>query len=218
MFSTLSCLCCVLTQISVAESQRKEPQRKESHPHTLNEASAAVTSQSDCFTQRNSLFNKEVLQVKWSMQARYQQFVITAQSGALLHESPAHEKKSCSFLLLLCVPSYNWKLIKCLRSVCFFHSTLSRICRWRCFKSLSNEATASNLSESLIFKWEEAGAGLSQKATSCADEIRMGAACRMTLRGGQSMRWFLFCPENCTSCVRLRGREGGETATSEAII
>uniref|UniRef100_A0A671VLS9 Uncharacterized LOC115596860 n=1 Tax=Sparus aurata TaxID=8175 RepID=A0A671VLS9_SPAAU len=41
-------------QISVPESQKKE-----SH-----EASAAVTSQSDCFTQRNSLFNKEVLQAE----------------------------------------------------------------------------------------------------------------------------------------------------------
>ncbi|XP_076599688.1 uncharacterized protein mymx isoform X3 [Chaetodon auriga] len=46
-------------QISVPESQRKE-----SHPHTQNEASAAVTSQSDCFTQRTSLFNKEVLQAE----------------------------------------------------------------------------------------------------------------------------------------------------------
>ncbi|GLD56143.1 uncharacterized protein AKAME5_000853000 [Lates japonicus] len=46
-------------QISVPESQRKE-----SHLHTQNEASAAVTSQSDCFTQRNSLFNKEVLQAE----------------------------------------------------------------------------------------------------------------------------------------------------------
>ncbi|XP_018535754.1 uncharacterized protein LOC108885782 isoform X3 [Lates calcarifer] len=46
-------------QISVPESQRKE-----SHLHRQNEASAAVTSQSDCFTQRNSLFNKEVLQAE----------------------------------------------------------------------------------------------------------------------------------------------------------
>ncbi|XP_031727403.1 uncharacterized protein mymx isoform X1 [Anarrhichthys ocellatus] len=51
-------------QISVPESQQKEPQRRESHPHTQNGASAAVTSQSDCFTQRNSLFNKEALQAE----------------------------------------------------------------------------------------------------------------------------------------------------------
>ncbi|XP_049927094.1 spectrin beta chain, non-erythrocytic 5 isoform X4 [Epinephelus moara] len=51
-------------QISVSESQKKEPQRKESHPHTQNEASAAAPSQSDFFTQRNSLFNKEVLQAE----------------------------------------------------------------------------------------------------------------------------------------------------------
>ncbi|XP_044070794.1 spectrin beta chain, non-erythrocytic 1 isoform X6 [Siniperca chuatsi] len=51
-------------QISMPESQKKEPQRKESHLHTQNEASAAVKSQSDCFTHRNSLFNKEVLQAE----------------------------------------------------------------------------------------------------------------------------------------------------------
>ncbi|XP_042358037.1 uncharacterized protein LOC121954542 isoform X2 [Plectropomus leopardus] len=51
-------------QMSVPELQRKEPQRKESHPDTQNEASAADMSQTDCFTQRNSLFNKEVLQAE----------------------------------------------------------------------------------------------------------------------------------------------------------
>ncbi|XP_059215933.1 spectrin beta chain, non-erythrocytic 5 [Centropristis striata] len=51
-------------QMSVPESQKKEPQRKESHLHTENGASAAVVSQSDGFTQRNSLFNKEVLQAE----------------------------------------------------------------------------------------------------------------------------------------------------------
>uniref|UniRef100_A0A3Q1G9E3 Uncharacterized LOC110949300 n=1 Tax=Acanthochromis polyacanthus TaxID=80966 RepID=A0A3Q1G9E3_9TELE len=50
--------------VSVPELKKKEPQRKESHPHTQNEVLAAVTSQSDCFTQRNSLFNKEVLQAE----------------------------------------------------------------------------------------------------------------------------------------------------------
>ncbi|XP_077960140.1 uncharacterized protein mymx isoform X6 [Gasterosteus aculeatus] len=51
-------------QISVPEAQRKEPQRGESHPHAHNGASAAVASQSDSFTQRNSLFNKEALQAE----------------------------------------------------------------------------------------------------------------------------------------------------------
>ncbi|KAG7999958.1 Spectrin beta chain [Nibea albiflora] len=46
-------------QISMPESQKKE-----SHLHTQTEACAAVTSQTDCFTQRNSLFNKEVLQAE----------------------------------------------------------------------------------------------------------------------------------------------------------
>lgn len=62
VFSTLS-LCCMLTQISVPEPQEDEPQRKESHPRTPIEGSAAVTPPSDCFTQHNSLFSKEVLQV-----------------------------------------------------------------------------------------------------------------------------------------------------------
>ncbi|XP_034408319.1 uncharacterized protein LOC117744242 isoform X3 [Cyclopterus lumpus] len=51
-------------QVSVPESQQKEPQRRESPPHAQNGAAAAGTSQSDCFTQRNSLFNKEALQAE----------------------------------------------------------------------------------------------------------------------------------------------------------
>ncbi|XP_005742477.1 uncharacterized protein mymx isoform X4 [Pundamilia nyererei] len=53
-----------LQQISVPEPQEDEPQRKESHPRTPIEGSAAVTPPSDCFTQRNSLFSKEVLQAE----------------------------------------------------------------------------------------------------------------------------------------------------------
>ncbi|KAM8738079.1 uncharacterized protein mymx isoform 4-T4 [Acanthopagrus schlegelii] len=44
---------------SVQQTSVPESQKKESH-----EASAACTSQIDCFTQRNSLFNKEVLQAE----------------------------------------------------------------------------------------------------------------------------------------------------------
>ncbi|KAF7664016.1 hypothetical protein LDENG_00192520 [Lucifuga dentata] len=56
----------IIQQISVPRppSPKKGPQRKESHQHTQNEESAAVSPQSDCFTQRNSLFNKEVLQAE----------------------------------------------------------------------------------------------------------------------------------------------------------
>lgn len=32
----------------------------------------------------------------------------------------------------------------------------------------------------------------------------------MTLRGEQNMYWFLFCPENCMSCVRLREEREGK--------
>ncbi|XP_029926849.1 uncharacterized protein mymx isoform X2 [Myripristis murdjan] len=45
-------------------SPKKELQRRESQPHTQNEGPAALTSQSDCFTQRNCLFNKEILQAE----------------------------------------------------------------------------------------------------------------------------------------------------------
>lgn len=50
-----------LTQISLPE-----PQMKEADLHVPTEASAAATSHSDCFTQRNSLFHKEVLQVTFA--------------------------------------------------------------------------------------------------------------------------------------------------------
>ncbi|XP_053292884.1 spectrin beta chain, non-erythrocytic 2 [Pleuronectes platessa] len=60
-------------QISVPESQKKEPQRTESHPHTQSEASAAAASHSDCFTQRNSLFNKEVLQAEAWIRSKLQE-------------------------------------------------------------------------------------------------------------------------------------------------
>lgn len=51
-------------QISLPESQKQELPKKDSHLPTQRDASAAVSSQTDCFTQRNSLFNKEVMQVK----------------------------------------------------------------------------------------------------------------------------------------------------------
>ncbi|XP_026211055.1 uncharacterized protein LOC113158924 isoform X3 [Anabas testudineus] len=44
--------------------QKKELPRKDSHLPTPKEASAAVSAQTDCFTQRTSLFNKEVLQAE----------------------------------------------------------------------------------------------------------------------------------------------------------
>lgn len=56
-----------LTQILLPE-----PKRTEADLHVPTEATAAATSQSDCFTQRNSLFHKEVLQVTFT---RFQQVV-----------------------------------------------------------------------------------------------------------------------------------------------
>lgn len=52
-----------LQQISVPESQRMEPQRRESHLHS-HETSGAVKAQTDCFSQRHSLFTREVLQAE----------------------------------------------------------------------------------------------------------------------------------------------------------
>ncbi|XP_078145041.1 spectrin beta chain, non-erythrocytic 5 [Centroberyx gerrardi] len=55
-----------IQQISVPRprSPRRELQRKESQPHTQGEGSAAVPSHGDGFTQRTSLFNKEILQAE----------------------------------------------------------------------------------------------------------------------------------------------------------
>lgn len=55
------------TQISLTE-----PGKTEADLHVPTEAPAAAMSQSDRFTQRNSLFHKEVLQVTF---ARFQQVV-----------------------------------------------------------------------------------------------------------------------------------------------
>nr|XP_046257832.1 uncharacterized protein LOC124065941 isoform X2 [Scatophagus argus] len=49
---------------SVQQILMPESQKNESLLHTQKEVSAAVMSQSDCFTQRNSLFNREVLQAE----------------------------------------------------------------------------------------------------------------------------------------------------------
>jgi len=56
------------------ELQREEPESKESHLHTQIEVLAATTSQSDYFTQCNSLFNKEVLQVKCGRNSQYSEY------------------------------------------------------------------------------------------------------------------------------------------------
>ncbi|XP_022599733.1 spectrin alpha chain, non-erythrocytic 1-like [Seriola dumerili] len=83
-------------QISFPESQKKEPQRKESHPHTQNEASAAaVTSQSDCFTQRNSLFNKEVLQAEAWIKGKLQDL----KDGCNIQRCPLQDWEEASHTL-----------------------------------------------------------------------------------------------------------------------
>ncbi|KAM6916605.1 spectrin beta chain-like isoform 2-T2 [Xenentodon cancila] len=51
-------------QLSAPELKKKEAERKESHLHRQTEVLAAATFQSDCFTQRNSLFSKEVVQAE----------------------------------------------------------------------------------------------------------------------------------------------------------
>lgn len=104
----------MFTQISVPESQKKE-----SH-----EASAAVTSQSDCFTQRNSLFNKEVLQVRCSKQ-RYLYEELFTVSQEKLHLRPT---LLCSFI---CLETY--KMFE--EGVLFFHSAFQNTCSQRCFES-----------------------------------------------------------------------------------
>ncbi|KAM9727031.1 uncharacterized protein mymx isoform 1-T1 [Menidia menidia] len=51
-------------QISVPELQREDPESKESHLHAQAEVLAAAAPQSDCFTQRTSLFNREIMQAE----------------------------------------------------------------------------------------------------------------------------------------------------------
>ena len=99
----------MFTQISVPESQKKE-----SH-----EASAAGTSQSDCFTQRNSLFNKEVLQVRCSEQ-RYQYEELFTVSQGKLHLHPA---LLCSFIYLEISKMY-------VEGVLFFQSAFAEYLLW----------------------------------------------------------------------------------------
>ncbi|XP_071337194.1 uncharacterized protein [Trachinotus anak] len=83
-------------QISVPELQKKEPQRKESHPHTQSEASAAaVTSQSDFFTQRNSLFNKEVLQAEAWIKGKLQDL----KDGCNIQRCPLQDWEEASHTL-----------------------------------------------------------------------------------------------------------------------
>ncbi|XP_017279839.1 uncharacterized protein LOC108240684 isoform X2 [Kryptolebias marmoratus] len=59
-------------QVSGPEMQKKEPQTKESRPDAESEASAAVKCQSESFTQRNSLFNKEALQAEAWIKSKLQ--------------------------------------------------------------------------------------------------------------------------------------------------
>lgn len=74
------CFYC-LTQISPPEPQ------KTADLHVPTEASAAASSQSDCFTQRNSLFHQEVLQVTF---ARLQQVVTVILPILAIFFSPLH--------------------------------------------------------------------------------------------------------------------------------
>ncbi|KAG7230068.1 hypothetical protein INR49_009788 [Caranx melampygus] len=83
-------------QISVPDLQKKEPQRKESHPRTPNEVSpAAVTSQSDCFTQRNSLFNKEVLEAEAWIKGKLQDL----KDGCNIQRCPLQDWEEASHTL-----------------------------------------------------------------------------------------------------------------------
>ncbi|XP_029377055.1 uncharacterized protein mymx isoform X3 [Echeneis naucrates] len=78
-------------QISVPESQKREPQRKES-PEA---PTAAVTSRSDCFTQRNSLFNKEVMQAEAWIKGKLQDL----KDGCNIQRCPLQDWEEASHML-----------------------------------------------------------------------------------------------------------------------
>ncbi|XP_067381669.1 spectrin beta chain, non-erythrocytic 1 isoform X5 [Channa argus] len=79
-------------QISLPETQNKELPRKESHLHTQNEASAAVSAQTDYFTQRNSLFNKEALQAEAWIKGKLQDL----RDGCTIQRCPLQDWEEAS--------------------------------------------------------------------------------------------------------------------------
>ncbi|XP_068183911.1 spectrin beta chain, non-erythrocytic 1 isoform X2 [Antennarius striatus] len=62
----------VIGEGSAQQISKPESQKTESLPHTLNDASVAAASQSDYFTQHNSLFSKEVLQAEAWIKSKLQ--------------------------------------------------------------------------------------------------------------------------------------------------
>ncbi|XP_027862541.1 uncharacterized protein mymx isoform X6 [Xiphophorus couchianus] len=78
-------------EISPPELQKKEPQRRESHQQD-EEALAAAKSHSECFTQRNSLFNKEALQAEAWMKSKLQDL----KDGCNVQHRPLHDWEEAS--------------------------------------------------------------------------------------------------------------------------
>lgn len=196
VFSTLFfCLCYVLLQVSVLGSQKKE-----SHPHTANEACTALTSQSDCFTQRNSLFNKEALQVKCSMRTQYQQVVMVSQGTEQLPFKGTHSR------------THIWKLTKCLRGSCLplhFSTTQADGDIWSQMKPLSG--TYQSLLSPLMWKCQMkrswSAVFLTSNKSRCWDEIRVEAVWRMTLRGRTKyVLVLIWSRELYELCSARRGR------------
>ncbi|KAK2824072.1 hypothetical protein Q5P01_021247 [Channa striata] len=79
-------------QIPLPETQNKELPRTEGHLHTQNEASASVSAQTDSFTQRNSLFNKEALQAEAWIKGKLQDL----KDGCTIQRCPLQDWEEAS--------------------------------------------------------------------------------------------------------------------------
>lgn len=78
-----------IQQISLLESQ---PQRKAIHPVAQAKVLPGVTSQSDCFTHRNSLFNKEALQAEAWIKGKLQHL----KDGCNIQHCPLQDREEAS--------------------------------------------------------------------------------------------------------------------------
>ena len=103
------------------------------------------------------------------------------------------------------VPSYNWKLIKCLRRVCFFHEYTAGDVLNHFKINLSLISHDVKMLNEKKLEWVY----LKGNSVEIKSEWKLPVAWPSE-RGEQNMYWFLFCPENCMSCVRLREEREGK--------
>ncbi|XP_056148339.1 spectrin beta chain, non-erythrocytic 2 [Lampris incognitus] len=97
-------------QIPVAggRSPKKELQKRESPAHTPNDGSVSVTAQLDCFTQRTSLFTKEILQAEAWIKGKLQDL----KDGCNIQRCPLQDWEEASQTLLRDLKHFENTLIQ----------------------------------------------------------------------------------------------------------